>query len=162
MPNRPLRARDLTDDKILVYSNKKPEVMSSFFGIVHLRQMAQASEGGIIRKGIQPSTGDMLVREIKDSNLNEEEKKIEYAKIIIKYANMLAAGGGGGGTSTERTSDVTGGYARTRRVTSSRKGPSGRKRSKKIKRSRKTRSRKTRKTRKTKSRKTRKTRRSRR
>ena len=139
MPNRPLRARDLTDDKILVYSNKKPEDMSSFFGIVHLRQMAQASE-----VGIQPSTGDMLVREIKDSNLNEEEKKIEYAKIIIKYANMLAAGGGGGGTSTERTSDVTGGYARTRRVTSSKKGPSGRKRSKKIKRSRKTRSRKTR------------------
>ena len=143
MPNRPLRARDLTDDKILVYSNKKPEVML-FFGIVHLRQMAQVSEEGIIRKGIQPSTGDMLVREIKESNLNEEEKKIEYAKIIIKYANMLAAGGGGGGTSTERTSDVTGGYARTRRVTSSRKGPSGRKRSKKIKRSRKTRSRKTR------------------
>ena len=143
MPNRPLRARDLTDDKILVYSNKKPEVML-FFGIVHLRQMAQVSEEGIIRKGIQPSTGDMLVREIKESNLNEEEKKIEYAKIIIKYANMLAAGGGGGGTSTERTSDVTGGYARTRRVTSSKKGPSGRKRSKKIRRSRKTRSRKTR------------------
>ena len=138
MPNRPLRARDLTDDKILVYSNKKPEVMSSFFGIVHLRQMAQASE-----VGIQPSTGDMLVREIKDSNLNEEEKKIEYAKIIIKYANILAAGGGGGGggASRERTSDVTGGYARTRRVTSSRKGPSGRKRSKKIRRSRKTRTR---------------------
>ena len=140
MPNRPLRARDLTDDKILVYSNKKPEVML-FFGIVHLRQMAQVSEEGIIRRGIQPSEGDMLMHEIKESNLNEEEKKIEYAKIIIKYANILAAAGG---SSRERTSGVTGGYSRTRRVTSSKKGPSGRKRSKKIKRSR---SRKTRRSR---------------
>ena len=88
MPNRSLPASDLTDAKIMVFSDKKPEDML-FYGFVPLRQMANVSVKGIRNRGIQRRTEHMRILEIIISDLNEEEKKIEFAKIIIEYANIL-------------------------------------------------------------------------
>ena len=123
------------EKEIMKYAGKTEKDMTGF-SLQYLREY-----------GKSPTAG----RYVKDS-MRKPTEEVYYARQIIKKANILKEINDEYLKRIEeersvQSSDVTGGYARTRRVTSSKKGPSGRKRSKKIKRSRKTRSRKTRKTR---------------
>jgi hypothetical protein len=125
------------EKEIMKYAGKTEKDMTGF-SLQHLRELGKSPAAGPYVKG----------------SMRKPEAKVYYARQIIKKANILKEINDEYLKRIEeersvQSSDVTGGYVSTRRATSSGKGLSGSKRSKKIIRSRKTRSRKTRKTRKT-------------